>query len=252
MIRVLVVDDEPLVRSGVRMILESEDDIEVVGEAAGRERGNRASARTHAGRRHPRHPHARAGRNRDDAPAAPGTDAPRILILTTFDLDEYVYEAMKAGASGFILKNVPPAKLVDAVRTVADGDALLAPAITRRMIERFVQRAPAGPAADPTRRADRARAQRAAADRPRPLQRRDSHLPLPQRSDRQVARQSRALEARPARPHPGNGSRLRDRSGRARRRHPRLIKVCAHACPFMVRCAWPLGVGLDGYTVSKT
>jgi DNA-binding NarL/FixJ family response regulator len=61
-------------------------------------------------------------------------------MLTTFDLDEYVYEAMKAGASGFILKNVPPTKLIDAVRTVAEGDALLSPTITRRMIERFVQR----------------------------------------------------------------------------------------------------------------
>src|SRR4029077_19412562 len=67
-----------------------------------------------------------------------GADAPRILILTTFDLDEYVYEAMKAGASGFILKNVPPAKLVDAVRTVADREALLAPAITPRRRERVV------------------------------------------------------------------------------------------------------------------
>ena len=144
MIRILVVDDEPLVRSGVRMILESEEDIEVVGEAAD---GNEALEQA-----------------RELAPDVvildvrmPGLDgiettrrllkraeAPRILILTTFDLDEYVYEAMKAGASGFILKNVPPAKLVDAVRTVADGEALLAPAITRRMIERFVRRAPAG------------------------------------------------------------------------------------------------------------
>jgi DNA-binding NarL/FixJ family response regulator len=142
---VLVVDDEPLVRSGVRMILESEHDIEVVGEAAD---GNEALEQAHA-----------------LAPdvvildiRTPGLDGiettrrllqsqhdpPRVLILTTFDLDEYVYEAMRAGASGFILKNIPPAKLVDAVRTVADGDALLAPAITRRMIERFVQRAPTG------------------------------------------------------------------------------------------------------------
>jgi DNA-binding NarL/FixJ family response regulator len=144
-IHVLVVDDEPLVRGGVRMILESESDIEVVGEAAdGNEALEQARALT------------------PDVVILdirmPGLDgiettrqllqrereAPRILILTTFDLDGYVYEAMKAGASGFILKNVPPAKLVDAVRTVADGDALLAPAITRRMIERFVQRAPAG------------------------------------------------------------------------------------------------------------
>jgi DNA-binding NarL/FixJ family response regulator len=142
-IRLLLVDDEPLVRGGVRMILESEDDLEIVGEAAD---GNEALELA-----------------RQLAPDVvlldirmPGLDGiqttrrlleqpppvPRILVMTTFDLDEYVYEAMKAGASGFILKNVPPAKLVDAVRTVATGDALLAPAITRRMIERFVQQPP--------------------------------------------------------------------------------------------------------------
>jgi DNA-binding NarL/FixJ family response regulator len=144
-IRVLVVDDEPLVRSGVRMILESEHEIEVVGEAAD---GNEALEQAHAlapdvvilDIRMP----GLDGIETTRRLLQPQHDPPRILILTTFDLDEYVYEAMKAGASGFILKNVPPAKLVDAVRTVADGDALLAPAITRRMIERFVQRAPTG------------------------------------------------------------------------------------------------------------
>lgn len=144
MIRVLIVDDEPLVRSGVRMILESEHDIEIVGEAAD---GNEALKQAHAltpdiimlDIRMPGLDGIETTRRLLERKAAP-----RILILTTFDLDEYVYEAMKAGASGFLLKNVPPAKLVDAVRTVADGDALLAPAITRRMIERFVQRAPVG------------------------------------------------------------------------------------------------------------
>jgi DNA-binding NarL/FixJ family response regulator len=143
-IHVLVVDDEPLVRSGVRMILEGEADIEVVGEASN---GHNALEEVHALEpdvvildiRMPGMDGIEATRRLLER-----ADPPRILILTTFDLDEYVYEAMKAGASGFILKNVPPAKLVDAVRTVADGDAPLAPAITRRMIERFVQRAPAG------------------------------------------------------------------------------------------------------------
>jgi len=143
-IRVLIVDDEPLVRSGVRMILEGEHDIEIVGEAAD---GNEALEQAHAltpnivmlDIRMPGLDGIETTRRLLERKAAP-----RILILTTFDLDEYVYEAMKAGASGFLLKNVPPAKLVDAVRTVADGDALLAPAITRRMIERFVQRAPVG------------------------------------------------------------------------------------------------------------
>ena len=143
MIRVLVVDDEPLVRGGVRMILETEDDIEVVGEALD---GNDALERTRAltpdvvilDIRMPGMDGIETTRQ-----LLQRANAPRVLILTTFDLDEYVYEAMKAGASGFILKNVPPAKLVDAVRTIAGGDALLAPTITRRMIERFVQRAPA-------------------------------------------------------------------------------------------------------------
>lgn len=145
MIRVLVVDDEPLVRSGVRMILESEADIDIVGEAAD---GNEALAQASAlgpdvvilDIRMP----GLDGIETTRRLLMRELEPPRILILTTFDLDEYVYEAMKAGASGFILKNVPPAKLVDAVRTVANGDALLAPAITRRMIERFVQRAPIG------------------------------------------------------------------------------------------------------------
>jgi DNA-binding NarL/FixJ family response regulator len=144
MIRVLLVDDEPLVRSGVRMILEGEDDIEIAGDAAdGNEALELAAQLTPdlvlLDIRMPGLDGIETTRRLLTGPAS----APRVLILTTFDLDEYVYEAMKAGASGFILKNVPPAKLVEAVRTVATGDALLAPAITRRMIERFVQRPPA-------------------------------------------------------------------------------------------------------------
>jgi DNA-binding NarL/FixJ family response regulator len=139
-IRVLIADDQPLVRSGIRMILESEEGLEVVGEAAD---GLEAIARARELRpdvivldvRMPGVDGIEATRRVLAEP-----NAPRVLMLTTFDLDEYVYEAMRAGASGFVLKNVPPAKLVDAVRTVAEGDALLSPTITRRMIERFVQR----------------------------------------------------------------------------------------------------------------
>jgi DNA-binding NarL/FixJ family response regulator len=82
-----------------------------------------------------------------------GQHPPRVLMLTTFDLDEYVYDAMRAGASGFMLKNAPPEQLADAVRTVAAGEALLAPSITRRLIEAFVQR-PRAPDAKPDRLAD--------------------------------------------------------------------------------------------------
>jgi DNA-binding NarL/FixJ family response regulator len=145
MIRVLVVDDQALVRGGFRLILDAQADIDVVGEAAdGREALRRiAELRPDVVLMDIRMP------NLDGIGAArrllgePG--APRVLMLTTFDLDEYVYEAMKAGASGFLLKDVEPEHLAGAVRTVASGDALLSPTITRRLIEEFVRRPPAGP-----------------------------------------------------------------------------------------------------------
>jgi DNA-binding NarL/FixJ family response regulator len=139
-IRVLVADDQTLVRAGFRAILDVQDDLEVVGEA---EDGDEAVALARELRpdvvlmdiRMPGVDGIEATRRllRDG-------DAPRILMLTTFDLDEYVYEAMKAGASGFLLKDAPRDQLVGAVRTVAAGDALLAPALVRRLIEDFVRR----------------------------------------------------------------------------------------------------------------
>jgi DNA-binding NarL/FixJ family response regulator len=139
-IRVLVADDQALVRAGFRAILEEQDDLEVVGEA---EDGGEAVAIARELRpdvvlmdvRMPSVDGIEATRRllRDG-------DAPRVLILTTFDLDEYVYEALKAGASGFLLKDAPRDQLVGAVRTVAAGDALLAPALVRRLIEDFVRR----------------------------------------------------------------------------------------------------------------
>jgi DNA-binding NarL/FixJ family response regulator len=142
-IGVLIVDDQALVRTGFRMILEAERDLAVVGEAA-----DGAEAVEQARRTKPdvilmdvRMPNVdgleatrRLLEGRDDGP--------RVLILTTFDLDEYVYEALKAGASGFLLKDTPPEELVDAIHVVARGDALLAPTITRRVIEEFVRRPP--------------------------------------------------------------------------------------------------------------
>jgi DNA-binding NarL/FixJ family response regulator len=142
MIRVLLADDQALVRDGFRMILDAQEEIEVVGEAA---TGREAIAQT-----------------RELKPDVvlmdirmPDTDgleatrvlvesglSTRILILTTFDLDEYVYEAFRVGASGFLLKDVPRSQLVAAVRTVTDGEALLSPSITRRLIEEFVRRPP--------------------------------------------------------------------------------------------------------------
>jgi DNA-binding NarL/FixJ family response regulator len=143
MIRVLLADDEALVRGGFRAILEAQPDIEVIAEAGD---GAEAVALVEE-----LEPHVILMDVR--MPGVDGIDATRrittqhpathVLILTTFALDEYVYAALSAGASGFILKNVPPEQLAEAVRTVAGGDALLAPAITRRLIEEHVSRPPA-------------------------------------------------------------------------------------------------------------
>jgi DNA-binding NarL/FixJ family response regulator len=139
MTTVLIVDDQALVRGGMRMILEVHPDMEVIAEAAdGREAVEAARLRR------PdvilmdvRMPNLDGiGATREIL--ARGSGAPRVLILTTFDLDEYVYDAMKAGASGFLLKNAPPEQLVESVRAVARGEALLAPDITRRLIEHYV------------------------------------------------------------------------------------------------------------------
>jgi len=137
-IRVLIADDQPLIRTGLRTLLGAQDGIEVVGEAS-----TGAGAVTESARLAP------------DVVMMdirmPGTDgiqatarvirqptAPRVLVLTTYDIDEYVYDALAAGASGFLLKDARPEELVDGVRVIAAGDALLAPAVTRRLIEAFV------------------------------------------------------------------------------------------------------------------
>jgi DNA-binding NarL/FixJ family response regulator len=142
-IRVLVADDQPLVRSGFRMILEERDDIELVGEAADGVEAVQLARELDPDVvlmdiRMPNLDGVEATRRLVDA----GTRA-RVLVLTTFDLDEYVYAAVKAGASGFLLKDVQPAELVDAVRVVAAGNALFGPEATARLVARF-SRAPAG------------------------------------------------------------------------------------------------------------
>jgi DNA-binding NarL/FixJ family response regulator len=148
MIRVLVVDDQKLVRAGFRMILEAEADLVVVGEA-----GDGADAIEQAKR-------CQADVVLMDI-RMPGVDgiaataavtamsqAPKVLVLTTFDLDEYVHEALRAGASGFLLKDTPPELLVEAIRIVHSGDAVVAPSVTRRLIESFARSAsPTPPAA---------------------------------------------------------------------------------------------------------
>ena len=139
MIRVLLADDQALVRSGLRLILESRDDLDVVGEAAnGREAVELAAVTSPdvvlMDIRMPELDGIEATRRI----VARGA-SPRVLVLTTFDLDEYVVRAIRAGASGFLLKDAPPAQLVEAVRVVAAGDALLAPTVTRRLLERFAR-----------------------------------------------------------------------------------------------------------------
>ena len=135
-IRVVVVDDQPLMRAGFRMILEAQPDIQVVGEAADGAEAVDVTAALAARRGADGHPDAGHGRCRGDAPSAGA--ARRVLILTTFDLDEYVVDALQAGASGFLIKDAPPEELVNAVRVVARGDALLAPTVTRRLLDRVV------------------------------------------------------------------------------------------------------------------
>jgi DNA-binding NarL/FixJ family response regulator len=141
-IRIVLADDQELMRMGFRMVIESQTDLSIVGEAAN---GNEAVER--------------AAELRPDIvlmdvrmPQLDGIDATRriiaaddrvrIIILTTFDLDEYTYSALRAGASGFLLKDAPPAELLTAIRAVASGDAVIAPSVTRRLLSRFVQHLP--------------------------------------------------------------------------------------------------------------
>jgi len=142
-IALLLVDDQPLVRAGLRMVFEPEADVRIVGEAADGEQAVRLAASLRPDVvlmdvRMPRVDGIQATRAILDGGADPA--AARVLVLTTFDHDEYVYEALRAGASGFLLKDAPPEALVAAVRAVAAGDALLAPSITRRLIEGFAHR----------------------------------------------------------------------------------------------------------------
>lgn len=149
MIRVLVADDQALIRSGFKMILESEDDIEVVAEASDGAEAERLAAehRPDVVLMDVRMP------NVDGVEATRrvvGSGHSRVLILTTFDLDEYLFEGIRAGASGFLLKDVPPDDLIDAVRCVARGEGLVEPRMTKRLLTEFASRPerPGGKAAD--------------------------------------------------------------------------------------------------------
>lgn len=141
-IRILIVDDQALIRSGLRLILDSEPGLTVVGEAENGREAVESGSRllpdvVLMDVRMPTMDGIEATRRLIDAGLNP---EPRVLILTTFDLDEHVYAAIRAGASGFLLKDVPPDDLIRAIRVVAAGDALLAPTVTRRLIEEFASR----------------------------------------------------------------------------------------------------------------
>ena len=137
-IRVLIADDQSLVRAGFRLVLENHPDLEVVGEAA-----TGSQAVHSSGRLEPDVVLMDIRMPELDGIAATrqitARQATRVLVLTTYDLDEYVYDALQAGASGFLLKDTPPAQLADGIRAVAGGEALLAPSVTRRLIEEFAR-----------------------------------------------------------------------------------------------------------------
>jgi DNA-binding NarL/FixJ family response regulator len=154
MIRLAIVDDQPLVRAGFRMILSTQPDLEVVGEAGDGAQALRLVAQLRT-----------AGTGPDivvmdirmpvlDGVAATrqlcaAADAPRVIVVTTFDTDEEAFAALQAGASGFLLKNAPPEELLAAIRVVASGDAVVAPRITRRLLDRFAGQLVPQPAGDP-------------------------------------------------------------------------------------------------------
>jgi DNA-binding NarL/FixJ family response regulator len=149
-IKVLLADDQALVRAGFRALLEAEDDIEIVGEAADGDDAVRLAQQLHPDVvlmdiRMPGEDGLEATRRIITDPALNGI---RVVILTTFDLDEYVFEALRIGASGFLVKDTPPADLIRAVRVVVEGDALLSPGVTRRLIGQYAQHAKTPPSGE--------------------------------------------------------------------------------------------------------
>ena len=218
MIRVLLADDQALIRAGFHVLIDAADDLQVVGEATD---GAQAVDL--------------ARRERADVvlmdirmPGVDGLEATRrisadddlagvkVIILTTFESDEYVYQAIRAGASGFLVKDTEPADLIQAVRVVARGDALLSPSVTRRLITDLATRPERPPPSDfraGAGQADRPGARGPGAGRRGPVQRRDRRPPVPQPADLQDPRQPHHDQAGRARPRPARRHRLRKRAG---------------------------------------
>ena len=215
-ISVVLADDQPLVRAGFRLILEAEDDFDIVGEA-----GDGGEAVVAAQRLQPhvvlmdvQMPQLDGLEATRRIAKAPNTRT-RVLILTTFERDDYVFDALRAGASGFMLKNAAPEELVRAVRIVAAGEALLAPSITRRVIDDYAQRSP------PVENAGLDQLTERELEVLRLLATGKSNAELaatalPRRRHRQDARLAPAWQAGPTRPGASGCLRLRTRPGRAR------------------------------------
>ena len=211
-VRLLIADDQALVRAGFRMILDAEDDLEVIGEAT-----DGLDAVEQAKRLKPdvvlmdiRMPELDGIEATRRLLAQAGEHPVRVLMLTTFDLNEYVYEALRAGASGFLLKDVPPEQLAAGIRVVAQGEALLAPSDHPPADQGVRGRLPhPAHAAEGPGRADRARAGSVPLRRARPVERRDRRRADRLRDDGEDPRRPDADEARPTRPRPGGRPRLR-------------------------------------------
>ena len=225
-IRILICDDQALVRAGFRKLLESEPEIEVVGEA---EDGLQAVELVR--RRSPdlvlmdiRMPRLDGIEATRRIVAEPGPSV-RVLMLTTFGNDQYVYESLRAGASAFLLKDAPPEDLLAAVQIVARGDSLLAPAVTRAVVEAFVRSSPARP--ELTARLESLTPRELEVLEllaRRQLQQRDRECPDDQRSDRKDPRRPRPDEARRARPRTRRHLRLRKRH----RHHEHAVRTKRH------------------------
>ena len=223
-IRVAIADDQPLVRAGFATMVSYADDLELVGEA---DNGNDAVAVAKRARpdvflmdiRMPGVDGLEATRRITSDPDLTGT---RIIMLTTFDLDDYVHQALRNGASGFLLKDARPEDILNAVRIVAAGEALLAPSVTRRLIERFTTTPATDPPAGRARPAHRTRIRSPRARRPRPVQRRDRRPPLHQPVHGQDPRQPHPHQTPRPRPRPTRDARLRNPP-----RHPRHLTNAA-------------------------